>query len=138
MAMEKVRVGIVGSKFAADFHCDSYSRNDYAEVVAVAAIDNLDVISPERGVPYCYREIKVTMLNRKKIVLPDYHDLRLRLMNRYENIKGGGTPHHQRLFDDELRNIQREVLRHLTFIYDLATNKNFNNALAAFNSGPVV
>ena len=35
---DKVRVGIVGSKFAADFHADSYSRYDRADVVAVAAI----------------------------------------------------------------------------------------------------
>lgn len=25
---EKLRVGVVGSKFAADFHCDAYSRLD--------------------------------------------------------------------------------------------------------------
>ena len=43
--MDKVRVGIVGSKFAADFHCDSYARYDKVEVVAVAAIDNLKEIS---------------------------------------------------------------------------------------------
>jgi len=56
MAMDKVRIGIVGSKFAADFHCDSYSRNDYADVVAVAAIDNLDVISKKWDIPDTYED----------------------------------------------------------------------------------
>ncbi len=36
--MDKVRIGIVGAKFAADIHCDAYSRNEQAEVVAVADI----------------------------------------------------------------------------------------------------
>ena len=36
--MDKVKIGIVGAKFAADIHCDSYSRNEQAEVVAVADI----------------------------------------------------------------------------------------------------
>jgi predicted dehydrogenase len=37
----KIKVGIVGSKFAADFHADSYSRNPRVSIAAVAAIDNL-------------------------------------------------------------------------------------------------
>ena len=52
--MEKVRIGIVGSKFAADFHCDSYSRNEHAELVAVAAIDNLEEISSKWKIPHAY------------------------------------------------------------------------------------
>ena len=32
--MDKVRSGIVGAKFAADIHCESYSRNKQAEVAA--------------------------------------------------------------------------------------------------------
>ncbi len=54
--MDKVRVGIVGSKFAADFHCDSYNRDDRAEVVAVAAIDNLKEISTKWGIPKTYED----------------------------------------------------------------------------------
>ena len=45
--MDKVRIGIVGSKFAAGFHCDAYRRHPAAEVVAVAAIDNLEQIARE-------------------------------------------------------------------------------------------
>jgi predicted dehydrogenase len=53
---ERLRVGIVGSKFAADFHCDAYSRIDAAEVVAVAAIDNLEGISGKYGIPNTYED----------------------------------------------------------------------------------
>jgi predicted dehydrogenase len=52
--MDKVRVGIVGSKFAADFHCDAYSRNEHARVVAVAAIDNLEEIARKWRIPDTY------------------------------------------------------------------------------------
>jgi predicted dehydrogenase len=54
--MVKVKVGIVGSKFAADFHCDSYSRLQNAEVVAVAAIDNLEEISGKWNIPKIYED----------------------------------------------------------------------------------
>ena len=58
--MEKARIGIVGSKFAADFHADSYSRNPRAEIVAVAAIDNLEPYSKKWG-------IKETMTDYKEL-----------------------------------------------------------------------
>ena len=64
--MDKVRVGIVGSKFAADFHCDSYSRNDKAEVVAVAAMDNLQEISGKWKIPDTYEDYR-EMLARDDI-----------------------------------------------------------------------
>jgi predicted dehydrogenase len=51
---DKIRIGIVGSKFAADFHADSYARNEHAEVVAVAAIDNLEAISEKWKIPDTY------------------------------------------------------------------------------------
>ncbi len=54
--MDKVKVGIVGSKFAAGFHADCYSRNEKAEVVAVAAIDNLGPFSEEWGIPDTYED----------------------------------------------------------------------------------
>ena len=58
---EKVRIGIVGSKFAADFHADSYSRNERAEVVAVAAIDNLEEISAKWNIPDTYEDYNEMM-----------------------------------------------------------------------------
>jgi len=63
-----VRIGIVGSKFAADFHCDSYSRNPFAKVVAVAAIDNLEEISSKWNIPDTYLDYN-EMLARDDIDL---------------------------------------------------------------------
>jgi len=56
--MEKVRIGIVGSKFAADFHADSHARNPRAEIVAVAAIDNLEEYSRKWGIPETMTDYK--------------------------------------------------------------------------------
>ncbi|MBW7995079.1 MAG: Gfo/Idh/MocA family oxidoreductase [Candidatus Glassbacteria bacterium] len=49
--MDKVRIGMVGSKFAADFHADSHARNPYADIVAVAALDGLDEYCEKWNVP---------------------------------------------------------------------------------------
>jgi predicted dehydrogenase len=54
--MDKVRVGIVGSKFAANFHADCYSRNDKVEVVAAAAIDGLAEFAEAWSVPDTYQD----------------------------------------------------------------------------------
>jgi len=64
--MDKVRVGIVGSKFAADFHADCYSRNDKVEVVAVAALDNLPEFSKKWRIPDTYEDYR-QLLARKDI-----------------------------------------------------------------------
>jgi predicted dehydrogenase len=66
--MDKVRIGIVGSKFAADFHCDAYSRNDSAELAAVAAIDNLKEISSKWKIPRTYENYE-DMLRKEDIQL---------------------------------------------------------------------
>lgn len=66
--MDKVRVGIVGSKFAADFHCDSYSRDPRAQIAAVAAIDNLKEISAKWNIPDTYEDYN-QMLERDDIDL---------------------------------------------------------------------
>ncbi len=79
--MDKVRVGIVGSRFAADFHCDSYSRNDKVELAAVAAIDNLDVISKKWGIPKTYEDYNEMMekeeLDLVSVCVPNFlhHDV---------------------------------------------------------------
>jgi len=49
-------VGIVGSKFAATFHADCYSRNDRVETVAVAALDNLEEFSSKWNIPQTYED----------------------------------------------------------------------------------
>jgi predicted dehydrogenase len=79
--MDKVRVGIVGSKFAADFHCDAYSRNDKVELAAVAAIDNLDAISSKWGIPKTYEDYNEMMakedLDLISVCVPNFlhHDV---------------------------------------------------------------
>jgi predicted dehydrogenase len=54
--MDKVRVGIVGSKFAAGFHMDAYRRNPKVEVVAVAAIDGLEEFKKTWGIKDTYED----------------------------------------------------------------------------------
>jgi predicted dehydrogenase len=65
---ERVRVGIVGSKFAADFHCDAYSRVDQAELVAVSALDNLEEISQKYQIPRTYKDYN-EMFEKEKLDL---------------------------------------------------------------------
>jgi len=65
---EKIRVGIVGSKFAADFHCDAYSRLDTVDIAAVAAIDNLEAIAAKYKIPKCYDDYR-EMLSREDLDL---------------------------------------------------------------------
>ena len=66
--MKKVKIGIVGSKFAADFHCDSYSRNDKVEIAAVASINNPEKISGDWKIPDTYKDYN-EMLKRDDIDL---------------------------------------------------------------------
>ena len=56
--MQKVRIGIVGSKFAASFHADAYSRNPNVELVAVAAIDGLAEFKAAWGVKDTYEDYR--------------------------------------------------------------------------------
>lgn len=66
--MDKIRIGIVGSKFAADFHCDSYARHPRAELAAVAAIDNLAELSGKWGIPDTHEDYR-EMVQRDDIDL---------------------------------------------------------------------
>jgi predicted dehydrogenase len=52
----KIKVGIVGSKFAADFHAFSYARNPLVEVTAAAAIDNLEPFAKKWNIPRTYAD----------------------------------------------------------------------------------
>lgn len=58
MDVDKVRIGIVGSKFAGMLHAESYKRCMYAEMAAVAAIDNLPEFADEYGIPKRYEDYK--------------------------------------------------------------------------------
>ena len=54
--MEKVRVGIVGSRFAAGLHVHAYHALPHVEVLAVAAIDNLKEFAAANNVPDTYED----------------------------------------------------------------------------------
>ena len=80
---DKVRIGIVGSKFAADFHADSYSRNEHAEVVAAAAIDNLQEYTSRWSIPNAYEDynemVKRDDIDLISVCVPNFlhHDVAL-------------------------------------------------------------
>jgi len=50
MIKEKVRVGIIGSRFAAGLHAPAYASLPHVEVVAASAIDNLEPILSVGGI----------------------------------------------------------------------------------------
>ncbi len=54
--MDKLRVGIVGSKFAATLHAECYRRNNKVETVAVAALDDLEEFAARFHIPHTYEE----------------------------------------------------------------------------------
>jgi predicted dehydrogenase len=65
---QRVKVGIVGSQFAAELHAKAYARCAHAEVVAAAAIDNLDPFCDKYGIPGRYADYR-DMLNQADIDL---------------------------------------------------------------------
>jgi predicted dehydrogenase len=68
MMNNKIKVGIVGSKFAADFHADSYRRNPAVSMEAVAAIDNLEPFAKKWKIPRVYKDYR-EMLSKEDIDL---------------------------------------------------------------------
>ena len=54
--MDKIKIGIVGSKFAAMLHAESYKRCIYAEIKSVSAIDNLNEFADEYKIPKRYED----------------------------------------------------------------------------------
>jgi predicted dehydrogenase len=66
--MDKVKVGIVGSRFAAGLHAEAYKRCPNAEVSAVAAIDNLEEFKKKHNIPKAYADYR-EMLKKADIDL---------------------------------------------------------------------
>jgi len=66
--MDRLGVGIIGSKFAAGFHADCYRRNEKVELVAVAAIDALEEFARAWDIPHTYEDYR-RMLARDDIDL---------------------------------------------------------------------
>ncbi len=54
--MDKLRVGIVGSKFAATLHAECYRRNDKVQMVAVAALDEVEQFAARFHIPHPYED----------------------------------------------------------------------------------
>ena len=74
---DKVRIGIIGAKFAADFHLDAYSRNERAQVVALASPSGPDELARKWGVREVFRDFR-EMLKKPEIDLvsvcsPNFH-----------------------------------------------------------------
>jgi predicted dehydrogenase len=63
--LDKVRVGIVGSKFAAGLHARAYARCARAQVVAVAAPDNLNEFADEYAIPNRYADYNQMLASEK-------------------------------------------------------------------------
>jgi predicted dehydrogenase len=59
--MDKLRVGIVGSKFAATLHAECYRRNNKVEIVAVAALDDLQEFAARFHIPHTYEDFHEMM-----------------------------------------------------------------------------
>ncbi len=56
--MKKVRVGIVGSRFAANLHAHAYGETGEADLVAVAAVDNLEEFAAHWCIPNQYGDYR--------------------------------------------------------------------------------
>lgn len=74
--MEKVRVGIIGSRFAAGLHAHAYHQLAHVELVAAAAIDNLDVFCAENNVPNAYEDYQKLLarpdIDLVSVCVPNY------------------------------------------------------------------
>lgn len=62
---EKVRIGIVGSKFAADFHADSYNRNPKVTLVAVASPNTHESFAAKWKIPKAYSDYREMLANEQ-------------------------------------------------------------------------
>jgi len=56
--MEKLKIGIIGSKFAAMLHAESYKRCSSVHMHSIAAIDNLNEFADEYQIPNRYSDYR--------------------------------------------------------------------------------
>ena len=66
--MTKLKVGIVGSQFAASLHAESYRRFPSVQIEAVAALDNLEEFSTKYKIPNTYKDYR-KMFKKKNWIL---------------------------------------------------------------------
>ena len=74
--MEKVKVGIIGSRFAASLHAKAYQKCPDVNIVAAAAIDNLENFCKQYKIPKAYSDYR-EMLEKEdmqmvSICVPNY------------------------------------------------------------------
>ncbi len=62
--MSRIKVGIVGSRFAAGLHAKAYRQLPDVEVTAVSAIDNLDNFCSQHNIPDSYKDYHVVQRKR--------------------------------------------------------------------------
>lgn len=74
--MEKVKVGIIGSGFAANLHVKAYQRCANAEVIAAAAIDNLENFCRQNKIPKAYDDYREVLkkedIEMVSVCVPNY------------------------------------------------------------------
>ncbi len=74
--MTQIKVGIIGSQFAAGLHAESYKRFSEVKMVAVASLDNLEKFSSEFDIPSTYEDymemIKNEDLDLISICVPNF------------------------------------------------------------------
>lgn len=66
MKVVKVKVGIIGSRFAAGLHANAYQRCPDVDLVAAAAVDNLDNFCTQFKIPKAYSDYR-EMLEKEDI-----------------------------------------------------------------------
>lgn len=64
--MEKIKVGIIGSRFAASLHARAYQKCPDANIVAASAIDNLENFCKQYKIPKAYSDYR-EMLEKENI-----------------------------------------------------------------------
>jgi predicted dehydrogenase len=74
--MEKLKVGIIGSRFAATLHANAYQRCPEVEITAAAAIDNLEPFCEKFGIKNSYRDYQKLLRHPEirlvSICVPNY------------------------------------------------------------------
>ena len=74
--MDKIKVGIVGSQFAAMLHAESYKRCPDVIMHSVAALDNLEKFSSEYSIPVQYKDYREMFekeeLDLLSVCVPNY------------------------------------------------------------------
>ena len=85
--MKKIKVGIVGSGFAANLHAKAYQRCLNATLVAASAIDNLESFCEQHNIPNSYSDYREMLeqedIQMVSICVPNYLHKEITLATAY-------------------------------------------------------